>query len=102
MEYPFSLAASSAPRTNSGKKGIGDRRNDHSDGVTFLGAQTAGDPVGTILQLFDHPQNPVSRRIGNARFAIDDRRDGLDRDFGDPSNVGNGDFTKRTHWGDER
>ena len=81
------------------KEGIGDRRNDHSDGVTFLGAQTAGDPVGTVLQLFDRLQNPLPRRIGNARFPIDDRRDGLDRDFSDPGNVSDRRFTYRAHWG---
>jgi hypothetical protein len=45
------------------KERIGDRGNEHSDGATFLGAQTAGDPVGTVLEAFDRQQNPS--RVGS-------------------------------------
>ena len=57
------------------KEGISDRRNDHSNRVTSLGAKAARDSVGTILQMFNGPQNPLSGRFGNARLLIDNRRD---------------------------
>jgi hypothetical protein len=57
---------------------IGDGRDDNSDRMTRLSAQTAGNPVGTVLQTFDSAQNPVSGRIRDAWFPIDDRRNGLD------------------------
>ena len=84
------------------KEGIGDGRNDDSDRMTLLGAQAAGNPVGTVLQSFDRLQNPVPGRIRNARFPIDDRRNGLDRDIGDPGNVGDRRFTVEFTGGDER
>jgi len=43
----------------------------------FSGRQTAGDPVGTVLETFDRHQNPVPGRIGNTWLSIDDRRDSL-------------------------
>jgi hypothetical protein len=82
------------------KERIGDRRNEHSDGLTFLGAQTAGDPVWTVLETFDRQQNPVPGRTGNTRLPIDDRRDRLDRDIGYPGNVCNGRLTERAHLGE--
>ena len=75
------------------KEGIGDGRDDHSDSMTLLGAQAAGNPVGTVLQSFDRLQDPVPGRIGDARFPIHDRGDGLNRDFGDLGNVGDRRFT---------
>src|ERR1700730_16555060 len=84
------------------KKGIGDRRNYDSNRVTSLGAKAARDSVGTILQMLNGPQNSFSSRFGNAWLPIDNRRDRLDRDFGDSSNVNDCNFTDRRHWEDER